>query len=68
MKLYNDLSLEEKILFAELAKKYMLDHNMHVTKLISCDEKAIDPSGSDLFHPELWKSGHWKWFVSLQLL
>ena len=40
-------------------------HESHVDWLIASRDDggvAYPPSGSDRFHPELWKAGHWRWF------
>lgn len=40
-------------------------HKPHVDRLIKSQEgsgSAYPPSGSDQYHPELWKAPHWRWF------
>lgn len=36
-------------------------HSAHVERLVSKDGPSYPPSGSDCFHPELWKDAHWRW-------
>ena len=67
MKKYDDLSEEELREVARLANEFKKNHASHVDNLIKIAKIAVAPSGSDLFHPELWKPIHWKWFISLQL-
>lgn len=62
MRKYDDLSLEEKVAVAKLGNNFRKNHESYVANLIKIAEKEIAPSGSDLFHPELWKPMHWKWF------
>lgn len=42
-------------------------HKQHVTALMKyatdTDCKPYAPSGSDMFHPELFKPAHWSWFI-----
>ena len=37
------------------------EHGPHIARLISQADVAYPPSGSDWWHPELWKGEHWKW-------
>ena len=40
-------------------------HKSHVDKLVASRDgrgETYPPTGSDRFHPELWKAGHWRWF------
>ena len=39
-------------------------HKRHIDQLMSSNDDggaAFPPSGSDRYHPELWKAGHWRW-------
>lgn len=62
MKTFNDLSQTEKNEVASRAQIFRLDHAKIVNQAIKIADAAFAPSGSDLFRPELWKPGHWKWF------
>jgi hypothetical protein len=45
------------------ARDWYAAHKPHVDRLMQeLDEKPYPASGSDISRPELWKSGHWKWF------
>lgn len=48
----------------ERAIEWAGNHPEHVYGLLdSAETKApIEPTGSDISHPELWKDIHWKWF------
>jgi hypothetical protein len=64
-KQYEDLSHEEKTKISINALDWYKKHTDHVKKVMKENEKAYAPSGSDMFRPELWKSGHWNWFNTL---
>ena len=38
-------------------------HYDHVRKLINSGSVRYPPSGSDAYHPGLWKAAHWRWFI-----
>ena len=44
------------------------EHTEHVDELRKLEINKLvpyfEPSGSDLFHPELYKPGHWRWFFA----
>lgn len=44
------------------AQAWYRDHQPHVERVIKEGESAYPPSGSDRINPQLWKSGHWRWF------
>ncbi len=47
------------------AAQWWCDHQIHVDRLIAGlddGDAAYPPSGSDRFHPELWRAPHWRWF------
>jgi hypothetical protein len=53
------------------AANWWRDHQAHVGRLIASREgegSAYPPSGSDRFHPELWKASHWRWFDGIVIL
>lgn len=64
MKQWDDLTVEEKFKAYNNAFTYLHDHADHVNDLLidAFLDYAVAPSGSDMFHPELWKPIHWKWF------
>jgi hypothetical protein len=48
-------------------KAWYKAHAVHVERLVShphASKAAIEPSGSDAIHPELWKDIHWNWFFN----
>ena len=60
---YKDLTQEEKFEVYNKAFTFLHDHSDHVWSMVTKDKDSIAPSGSDMFHPELWKSIHWVWFL-----
>lgn len=63
---WEDLRKEEKEKIVEKGAEWLTKHEKHVKDLACSHEyPGYSPSGSDLYHPELWKSGHWKWFIKL---
>lgn len=65
MKKIKDLTSEEIFDLYNKAFTFRHDHADHVSSLLESARKnnAVAPSGSEIFHPELWKSMHWKWFT-----
>lgn len=63
MKTYLDLTNAERLGVLESGRKWLKAHVEHVRSVLNEGETAYPPSGSDCFHPELWKSGHWRWFM-----
>ena len=63
MKEYKDLSREEIVKIDSIAFSFLHDHVDHVYGLFDKNTPSVAPSGSDLFHPELWKGIHWVWFI-----
>lgn len=45
------------------ADQWRILHSEHVEKLLKENEPSYPPSKEDASHPELWKTGHWKWFL-----
>lgn len=66
MTFYDDLTLEERIRIWNKAFTYKHDHPEHVEFLMSKTDYSIAPTGSDLYHPELWKGSHWNWFKGVR--
>lgn len=46
------------------AHEWYVEHRKHVDSILR--SPAYEPSGSDLFRPELWKGNHWAWFLQRQ--
>lgn len=63
---YHQLNHDDKEQIQQLAFNYFALHKTHIYSLIKKDTNKIPPCGSDLFHPELWKEIHWKWFLDNQ--
>lgn len=57
-----DLSDIEFTKLLDKATVWYSEHTQYVDKLIKSDKYSYYPTSSDMFHPELWKSGHWKWY------
>lgn len=58
------LSDGEKRTALKWAREFYDQNVKHCRKLIAYAETdGYPPSGSDIFHPALWKGSHWKWFV-----
>ena len=49
----------------EKAKEWKDKHKSHVEKLLNDADTPITPSKEDEYKPELWKPGHWLWFVNI---
>lgn len=62
-KRYDDLNDAERKEMLTKATAWQTKHNEHVKRLIKEADTSYPPSGSDMFHPELWKRAHWKWFA-----
>jgi hypothetical protein len=46
------------------ARAWYEKHKAHVDSLVKGENASFAPSGSDCDKPELWKSGHWNWFLN----
>lgn len=57
---YNFTSLDR-------AGRWFVNHRTHVNYLLDSAEIAVEPSGSDMLHPELWKGFHWKHMLTFGL-
>lgn len=64
VKEFSSLSEEERVTVVEQGRMWLRRHRDHVKHVLEEGEAAYPPSGSDLFQPELWKSGHWRWFMA----
>lgn len=62
---FDELSINDQHKAIKLASDWYDEHLSHVSKLIDGATAAYQPSGSDLFHPELWKDSHWLWAFNL---
>lgn len=49
----------------EKAQQWYNEHKTHVDNLLKKDATNLSfrPSLEDLYRPELWKAGHWLWFL-----
>jgi len=45
------------------ADQWRILHAEHVTELLKENDPSYPPNKEDASHPELWKAGHWKWFL-----
>lgn len=63
MKKYKDLTLEEKDQVLKKALIYISNNFKSTHKLFNKNTPMVEPSGSDMFKPELWKDIHWKWYL-----
>jgi hypothetical protein len=64
---FEDLTKEMQHVVVLLGKQWLAEHLFHVLRLVGGAKVAYPPSGSDCFHPELWKAEHWKWFADEKL-
>jgi hypothetical protein len=63
----DELTQEELFNVYSKAFTWNHDHADLVERLIANakGKRSVAPCGSDIFHPELWKDIHWKWFKNL---
>src|SRR4051812_668696 len=56
----DDLPLEAR----NRAISWLYGHEARILRLFVEDPggAAYPPTGSDIFHPDLWKAPHWRWF------
>ena len=60
-----DLSYEERLEVEHLGNQFYARHTNHVDSIRKAKgELSVAPSGSDIFHPDLWKAIHWNWFFA----
>lgn len=45
------------------ARDWYEDHEAHIKKLVKGSSVIMEPMGSDVGRPELWKDIHWRWFL-----
>jgi hypothetical protein len=64
MKEYIDLTERERWEVFNNAVNFLHDYSDHVHSSFDKETSSVAPSGSDMFHPELWKGIHWVWFFS----
>lgn len=65
---YEQLNKQEQSLIQKEALVFFNTHKSKIYKQITPLTEKIAPSGSDLYHPELWKTTHWKWFLDNNFL
>ncbi len=64
--------MEERLKFlatdAYRANQWYAKHKTHVDGLVASQRPMLcyPPSGSDILHPELWKTPHWIWFLDIK--
>lgn len=63
VKEFKDLTDEERKVVFNKAFTFLHDHSDHIYTLFNKLTPMIAPSGTDLWHPELWKGIHWNWFI-----
>ncbi len=63
MKEITSLNKKEVGIYIAKGLEWMGKHEAHVHNVIGEREVEYPPSGSDIFHPELCKSGHWRYFL-----
>ncbi len=65
---FEQLSQKEQEVVKSQAMAFFNPRKKEIYKGITKETPKIAPSGSDLFHPELWKTIHWKWFLDNSFL
>lgn len=61
---YENLSILEQYNIIQTAFRWENNHRSYVKNLIRSEKNdSYPPSGSDMYHPELWKPTHWKWLI-----
>ena len=62
MKKFSDLTEDQQVSVLHAAAEWQESQFEHVQELRQSTQHSYPPSGSDIFHPELWKAAHWRWF------
>lgn len=62
-KSFDEFKSDEQTEILTKARAWYLEHREHVDRLVKHETSLFAPSGSDCWHPELWKEGSWKWFL-----
>jgi hypothetical protein len=65
MKQWSDLEFSEQQEIKQKANDWWDKYKSHVDSLIKSNPLSFPPSGSDMFHPELFKAAHWRWFKEM---
>lgn len=60
---FNKFSTEDQIEVLQNASIWKKQHENYISELVDFKKSKFPPSGSDCLHPELWKGGHWAWFL-----
>jgi hypothetical protein len=47
----------------EKADDWRRKHMQHVNELLKIGLSSFPPSEEDEAFPQLWKPGHWRWFI-----
>lgn len=62
---FDEFPLEDQAQWNYKAWTWYDKHKYHVDILVKEENVSYSPSGSDCGKPELWKSGHWRWYFKL---
>jgi hypothetical protein len=66
MKTFDQLVPEQQVVVYNNAFTFLHDHADYVHNLFDRHTPNVEPSGLDMFYPELWKGIHWAWFLSTE--
>lgn len=67
MMMLTEMETSDQRYAMEKATNWYYDHEEHVLEQSLTDDEEYPPSGRDVFHPELWKAPHWKWFMIVRV-
>ena len=65
---FSQLNKDEQSKILSDGMKYFVKNKSTVRKSVDKNTEKSAPTGSDLYHPELWKPSHWKWFLDNNFL
>lgn len=60
---FHEFAQHEQAEMLVAARAWYAEHKAHVDRIVEEERQSFPPSGSDCWHPELWKSGSWKWLL-----
>lgn len=60
---FQNLTPVQKEEITSKGRDFYQTHRKDINKRVKGVVYITAPSGSDLFHPELWKESHWNWFL-----
>ncbi len=58
---FEELTEEQQVSVLHAAAEWQESHYEEVQEMRQSSSYSYPPSGSDMFHPELWKPQHWRW-------